>query len=334
MADKKIKMAVNWACACGGCDVSILDTEEKVLELAQIADIIYWPCAMDFKHEDLRGYADDSIDICLFNGSVRTSEQEEEAMLLRKKSKVLVAYGACACFGGVPGLANVADRESIFETVYGETASTDNPEHKLPLTETKIGDTVLTLPEFFDTVKPVDRVVDVDYYIPGCPPVYDRILDLIQIVKDYAEGCELPEKGAVVAHEKALCEECRLTDTHEKWKRITKFYRPHEIEIDPEKCFLDQGLLCMGPATRGGCGEKCINVNMPCRGCMGPTEAMTDQGIHALSAIGSIIGEGDDRLPKDLIIQVVEELRDPLGLFNMYSLPSAIINRALKKKEV
>ena len=113
MSDKKIKLAVNWAAGCGGCDVSILDIEEKLLDVSEIADIVYWPCAMDFKRRDLEEYPDKSIDICLFNGSIRNSEQKEEANILRRKSKVMVAYGACAGFGGVPGLANVADRRQF-----------------------------------------------------------------------------------------------------------------------------------------------------------------------------------------------------------------------------
>ena len=131
MADK-IKIAVSWAAACGGCDVSLLDTEERLLDLAAIADIVYWPVAMDFKREQFAALADQSVDIGLFNGAVRTSEQAEDAELFRDKCKLLVAYGSCACFGGIPGLANLADRDQIFEVAYGTTPSTENPDGLRP----------------------------------------------------------------------------------------------------------------------------------------------------------------------------------------------------------
>ena len=107
---KKIRMAVYWAASCGGCDVSLLDIEMPLLELAGVADFVYWPVAMDFKRSEFFSLPDGSVDFGLFNGAVRTSEQKEDALSLRKKCKVLVAYGACACFGGIPGLANLSTR--------------------------------------------------------------------------------------------------------------------------------------------------------------------------------------------------------------------------------
>jgi len=98
----KPKLAMYWAAGCGGCDVAVLDIHEKILDVAKIFDIVLWPIAMDFKYKDIRAMADKSIDLCLINGGVRTTEHEEIVKLLRAKSRVVVAFGACACHGGIP----------------------------------------------------------------------------------------------------------------------------------------------------------------------------------------------------------------------------------------
>ncbi|MCP4255920.1 MAG: oxidoreductase, partial [Planctomycetes bacterium] len=101
----KPKLAINWAASCGGCDMAILELQEKILNVTEAFDIVFWPAAMDIKHKDVEAMEDKSIDVCLFNGSIRSSENEHMAKLLRRKSKVLVAFGSCAHEGCIPGLA-------------------------------------------------------------------------------------------------------------------------------------------------------------------------------------------------------------------------------------
>lgn len=95
----KLKLAVYWGSACGGCCVSILDTHEKLLDIVAAAEIVFWPIAFDFKYKDVEAFPDESIDITLFNGAVRNTENKHMAELLRRKSKTLVAYGSCAYMG-------------------------------------------------------------------------------------------------------------------------------------------------------------------------------------------------------------------------------------------
>ena len=85
----KLKLAVYWSASCGGCDVTILDIAERVLDVIAIADIVFWPVATDFKHKDVEAMADNSIDVCLFNGAVRNSEQEHIAKLLGELESVI-----------------------------------------------------------------------------------------------------------------------------------------------------------------------------------------------------------------------------------------------------
>ncbi len=165
---EKGKLAIYWAASCGGCEISILALNEKILDVANAFDIVFCPCIMDTKAHDIEKMADKAIDVCLFNGSIRTSEQEYMARLLRRKSKVLVAFGSCAMAGSIPALANLTNRREIFETAFSmaadgssapTTPSTVNPDRIVPLPETKLaggngdGPLTLTLPAFYDTVQ-------------------------------------------------------------------------------------------------------------------------------------------------------------------------------------
>jgi len=94
MSKNKLKIAFYWAASCGGCEIAVLDINERILEVVQIADIVFWPVALDIKYKDVENMSDGYIDITFFNGSIRNSEQEHMAKLLRKKSKTLVAFGS------------------------------------------------------------------------------------------------------------------------------------------------------------------------------------------------------------------------------------------------
>jgi len=312
----KPKIALYWAASCGGCDVAVLDTNEKILDIANIVDIVFWPIAIDFKYHHVEAMEDGSIDLCLFNGAVRNSEQEKIAKLLRAKSKVMVAFGACACFGGIPALANFTNRDEIFERAYLQAPSNANANNIFPQTLTNDNGYKLELPEFFDTVSTLAQVVDVDYFVPGCPPPVDIILKLVNL---FATG-QLPPVGSVIASDKSLCDEC---DRIKEDKKITNIYRPHEIFPDPEKCLLEQGIICCGPATRGGCGLRCIKVNMPCRGCFGPPPGIIDQGAKLVSAIASIY-QGNE---EDEIAMMVAEVLDPAGTFYRFGLADSMLKR-------
>jgi F420-non-reducing hydrogenase small subunit len=168
----------------------------------------------------------------------------------------------------------------------------------------------------FDTVFTLPQVVPVEYFIPGCPPPVDLIL---KAVNAFATGT-LPPVGSVIASNKALCDECERVRED---KKITKIVRPHQIIPDPKKCLLEQGLICMGPATRGGCGQKCLKANMPCRGCFGPPPGVIDQGAKMLSALASIYQTEDE---KD-IKRLVDEVTDPAGTFYRFGLANSLLKR-------
>ena len=313
----KLKLASYWAAACGGCDVAILDVHEKILDIAAAADIVFWPIATDFKYQDVEAMPEAHIDVTLFHGAVRNSENEHLARLLRAKSKVLVAFGSCAHMGGIPGLANLFTREEVFRRVYHESPSTVNPEKVVPQTKVKVPEGELTIPEFYDTVKTLNQIVDVDYYVPGCPPTPKQIWNVVQAI---VSG-QLPPKGSVVgASEKTQCDECTRKKQE---KKITAFKRIATAQPDPEQCFLEQGFLCMGPVTRGGCDTRCQLSGVACRGCYGPPPGVLDQGAKALSAIASIIESKDEAE----VQRIIDDVPDPLRSFNRFGIPSSLISR-------
>jgi len=315
----KPKVAFYWNASCGGCEEAVVDLAEDILKVVEAVDIVLWPVAMDFKKKDVLALEDGELAVAFLNGAVRTSEQEEWSRLLRKKAGLIVAFGACANLGGIPGLANFYDRDSIVDWVYKKQWGADNPKGVEPQTETKVPEGELELPALYDTVYPLDQVIDVDYYLPGCSPPPNLIMDAVMAIL----SGDLPPKGTVLAPTKSLCDECARNDSKPDKIKITDLKRPHEVIADPEKCFLAEGIICMGPATRAGCGERCINANMPCRGCFGPTDDVKDQGAKFLSALGSIIDTKDP----DEMERIAESIPDPAGLFYMYSLASSLLRR-------
>ena len=327
MAKEKLKIALYWAASCGGCEIAVLDINERILDVAKIADIVFWPVAMDIKYKDVENMPDKYIDVCFFNGSVRSEEQEHMAKLLRKKSKTLVAFGSCAHEGCVPGLANLHDRKEIFSKVYLESKSVANPNGIVPRTSFKAEEGVLKLPEFYDTVKTLNQTVKVDYYLPGCPPPVKLIVNAVEAI---AKG-ELPAKGSVLAPLKSVCDECPRKKEN---KKISKIYRVHEKAPEPERCLLEQGIICIGPATRSGCGAQCLTVDMPCTGCGGPCPNSPEQGAAMMSALASILGleNEQDHYTEEDVEKLMGQIKDPVGTFYMYSLPASLLRRKVMKE--
>lgn len=321
----KPKVGFYWCASCGGCEEAVVDLAEDILKVVDAVEIAVWPVALDFKRADVENMADGELAVCFINGAIRTSEEEETAELLRRKSQLLIAFGSCSHLGGIPGLANLFDRDSILNHIYSEVPSVVNSGNARPQEKTKVPEGIVTLPTFYDAVKTLDQTVEVDFYLPGCPPPVKLIQDALAAILEN----RLPPKGSVLAPDTALCHECPRKDSKPEKLLVKEFKRPHEIEIDPEKCLLAQGLLCLGPATRSGCGAACINANMPCTGCLGPTSHVKDYGAKALSAIASILDSNDEKE----IVSLAERIVDPEGTFYRYSLPASLLFRRVRVKE-
>ena len=248
-------------------------------------------------------------------------------MLLRSKSRTLIAFGSCANEGSVPGLANLSDAKSILEMVYLKNDKVSNDGGVIPKPETKVKEGTLTIPVFYDTVKTLAQTVEVDYFLPGCPP---PVILIVRAIDALIKG-ELPPKGSVLAPLPAVCDECpRIREN----KKITTIHRVHKIVPDPERCLMEQGIICMGMATRSGCGAQCLKVDMPCTGCGGAAPNQTDMGTGMITALASILNLDKDpgSYTDEEVAELISQIKDPAGIFYLYSLPASILRRKEMRK--
>jgi F420-non-reducing hydrogenase small subunit len=322
---QKPKLSMYWASSCGGCEISLVNTHEKILDVDAAFDFMFCPCLLDTKKAAIEELPDKDIAVTFFNGAIRTAENEEMAHLLRRKSRILIAFGSCACEGCIPGLANLSSRKELFDSVYLKNTSTPNTAGVVPLTEVTVAEGTLTIPEFLQEAKTLAQVTDVDYFLPGCPPEPQQIINVIDLL---LSGEPLPQRGAVVgAGRSTVCEECKRTKEN---KVVSQFHRTYEIIPDRERCLLEQGILCMGLATRDGCGALCPTVNMPCIGCYGKPEGTSDQGARMIAALGSMIDIGGAKsIHEDAIAahvdRIIDDIPDLAGTFYKASLPGSTL---------
>ncbi len=301
----KPKIAMYWTGGCGGCDVSPLEVGEAIVDVLSQVEIAFWPALMDAKRADVEALPAGGIDVALINGALRTEDNVEMVRLLREKSKLVVAYGACAHLGGIIGLGNLHSAQSLVSTALGPGWHAGSPSFSAN------GDAP---PPLTAGVVPLADVIAVDYVVPGCPPP----AQLIGLFFQTLLGGEMPSPGHVFAEEKALCDQC---PREKEDRRLEKFVRPHEMEPDPDRCLLDQGIVCMGPVTRGGCEAACPALGMPCTGCVGPTRKAGDLAGGMISALASLVragDEGEDAFARE--DEVLAGLVDPVGTLYKYAL--------------
>jgi F420-non-reducing hydrogenase small subunit len=321
--DGRRRFAMYWAAGCGGCDIAVLNVHEAILDFAEHFEIVFWPAVMDAKYADLEAMPDGSIDLTLFTGGIRNTENAELARLLRRKSTLLVAFGSCATEGCIPGLANLRPVDDMLRISF-DGPTTDNPAGLRPETRWAAPEGELRLPALLPFVRTLDQVVPVDYFVPGCPPESARIAEVLGVLIAVAEGkAELPPAGAVLgAGHSTVCDECRRD---RGIKRLTHFGRIQEMPaLDPGLCILEQGLPCNGPATRDGCGAKCPLAGAPCIGCYGPADGVVDFGARLMSAFASVV----DASEAETIDRILDGLPDPVGQFYRFSLAGSLLRGA------
>jgi len=280
-----VKVAEEWLNICGGCEVAILDLGEKLLDLLPSLEFVHMPVLMDHKYFGQTGEKSEleipEADVGMISGGIRNEKERHVAEEMRKKCKTLIALGSCACYGGIPALANMYNLDDLLEKVYRDSVTTESA-------DTPSED----IPPLTDMVYAVDEVVDVDLYIPGCPMNPVIILEALTCLLE-GKPFELPEKS--------VCDDC---PTVRKEKSDVGLRRPLQDaeftpgEYDTLKCFNEQGILCLGPVTRSGCGKhlngeeqvvpRCVKGFMPCRGCFGPIRKDARPLVDMLTALSSI----------------------------------------------
>jgi len=238
----KVTLATDQLSTCAGCHVSIVDLHEKLLDVIQAIDITFCPILTDIKEHP-------EADIGLIEGCVRTEHDRHVLKDMRKKCKTLIAFGTCACWGGLCGANSFFKPQEIFDKVYLNN----------PSTITKIVPESDRIPKFENQALPIDQVVDVDFYLPGCPPhPYFIFEGLSSLVKG-----EFPKTGL-----RSVCAKC-----NRKMKKtdVSELKTCIEGIPDPDVCFLSQGYVCLGSVSVDRCLGPCPNNGMVCLGCTGPT---------------------------------------------------------------
>jgi F420-non-reducing hydrogenase small subunit len=279
------RVAEEWLNICGGCEVAILDLGEKLLEVLPSLEFVHMPVLMDHKYFGQTGEKSEleipEADVGMISGGIRNEKEKHVAEEMRKKCGTLIALGSCACYGGIPALANMYNLDEIYEKVYRDSVTTeaaDTPAEELP---------ALT-----DRVYALDEVVKVDVYIPGCPMNPANILEALTNLLA-GKPFELPERS--------VCDDC---PTKREEKSDVGLKRPLQNaeftpgEYDKMRCLNEQGILCLGPVTRSGCGKpmkegdeqvpRCIKGYMPCRGCFGPIRKSANPLVDMMTALSSI----------------------------------------------
>lgn len=306
MADK-VKIGTMWLGGCSGCHLSIADFHEALLDVMELADFEFSPVLMDTKYDEVP-----EVDVMIIEGGIVNEENREMAELMREKAGLVISYGTCAVYGGIPGLRNLWPKEEVMEEAYINSCSTPNPEGTIPCEE---------VPALESRVRPLAEAIDVDLAIPGCPPRSDVVAQAVLGLLN-GEPIELPSTN--------LCEVCPREKPPEGLamdfiKRQFEVGKPEE-----ELCLIPQGLVCMGPATVSICGAECPSIAIQCRGCYGPTPKVQDQGAKMISAIAS-----DYKVEEDKTVdpeEVADQLDDIVGTFYTYTLPAALVPVKMRKE--
>jgi F420-non-reducing hydrogenase small subunit len=246
-----VKIAMEALASCAGCEISILDLHDGLLKILEKSEIVYSPVLVDAKK------IPDDVDIAIVSGSVRNEENKERLEELREKSKTLIAYGTCACYGGITGMADLYSPEEVTSRTYSDNPSTEPADVPSEV-----------VPKLLPIVHPAGDFTEVDYYIPGCPPKEKLTGDILMPLIN-GEVPDVPKKS--------VCADCQRWMDHVEFDKI---YRRVEGEPDPRQCFLSQGYVCLGSVTLGRCGALCTEAGVQCHGCGGPSLDVLREPSH------------------------------------------------------
>ncbi len=250
MSGEKIRLNTEWLCDCGGCHVALVDLHEKILKVLESVQIQKCPVLTDEKLYP-------EADIGILTGSIRTEHDRHAALEMRRVCKTIIAFGTCAVYGGLHGAGLAHSREEIMDCVY----------RRSPTTQTDfLPDSEITGLE--KLVTPVDEVIDVDLYLPGCPPHAHFIFEGLS---------SLIDNRPARARQETVCAACRRTM---KKTEVSEIRASHEGMPDEDTCFLSQGYICLGSVTLDRCLAPCPNHGIMCSGCAGPTMQILTEPTH------------------------------------------------------
>ena len=237
----EITINTEWLSDCSGCHIAIVDLHEKILGVLQAVKIQRCPVLTDVKDYP-------RATVGLVSGAIRTEHDRQAAIEMRNSCDILIAWGSCAVFGGPAGAGNIHTPAEIMSAVYRENKTTTPC--KPPSSEVSPLEPV---------VSPIDAVIKVDRYLPGCPPHPAFVFESLSALVDDRQ----PE-----VNKRTVCAKCRRR--MEKTD-VTNIKSNSEGMPDAQRCFLSQGYVCMGSVTIDRCLAPCPTSGVPCTGCAGAT---------------------------------------------------------------
>jgi F420-non-reducing hydrogenase small subunit len=274
----KPKLSFEWLHACSGCEIALLNLGEQLLIVFDLVTIVHFPLLMDHKYcgplEEGSRFSLPEADIGLVSGGVAHEEHLLVLQEMRKQCRTLIALGTCATHGGIPAMRNQWSTADTLHTVFSAEAGNNET-------------TPSPTPDLMDRVYSVDEKVRVDVNLPGCPPQPQLIGAVIEALIN-KESLQLPQKS--------VCETCpTIREGKKKMAPVQRFLQNADYDRDQPvsrmHCLLEQGLVCMGPVTAGGCGGKdtplCLRARVPCRGCYGPVQPGGNQLLDMMNALAS-----------------------------------------------
>jgi F420-non-reducing hydrogenase small subunit len=223
------QFAVLQLSGCAGCEVALLNADEWLDQYK----LVYMPLVIS-------AYDVPEVDILLVSGSLRTDEDLYNLRQAARRGKQLIAVGTCAISGGV---AHLGERDEVRQLFLAQEGR-------------------LHLPRLLPKSRPIDSVLAVDRYLPGCPPTPQLFMAAL-----------FDTPGFKVAT--SVCQECgRRKEREMRPEHLMGFL---EGDVLPDICLINQGYLCIGTTTRGGCQALCTRAGHPCVGCRGPSDAFIEK---------------------------------------------------------
>ena len=280
-----VKVASEWLNACSGCEISILNLGDVILDLIpEKLELVHIPALVDSKYFGPLGDGEKlnlpEATVGLISGGVRNEEHVEVVEEMRRKVDILIALGTCATGGGIPAQANMYSNDDVFAKIFG-----DCPTHEPGAPPKEV------VPAYTENVKAVDEIVKVDISIPGGPPHPDWIADALLALLD--------GKTEWALEERSVCDTCPVIREKKSGggaaiKRATENFEYNADEpLEKMRCIMEQGSLCVGAVTLAGCAGKsgvprCIQAGQACRGCFGPIRKGARPLVDFMGALSSI----------------------------------------------
>jgi F420-non-reducing hydrogenase small subunit len=268
---------------CAGCEVALLNAGEWVDEYR----LAYMPLVIS-------AYDIPPVDTLMVSGAVHTDEDDYNLRHAVKRAAQVIAVGTCAISGGV---ANLGNRDDVRELFLAEAARRH-------------------VPRLLDKSRPIDSVVDVDLYLPGCPPTPELFLAALDEARNFQPS-------------RTVCQECGRKK--ERDIRPTHLLGSQQGQVLPDLCLVNQGYLCVGTSTRGGCRALCTRPGHPCVGCRGPSDAFIEKESSAwFTAVQRVFERMTDIPPAE----IAAALRSPqLSLFLFQFADYAGVDQSPRRKE-